>query len=489
MSQPKANEAPQTVPAIQHPDFVLLLMAATLRSVEFMSRAGYRLRPTDFARGGEKGWQLVVTIAVNYWENHRSVIPLNLLLMEIDTRLEDNTEFLDTDAILELKEQVQFLYTVPEEAYPVSWMLEQTQFFLTDRRMRAPARAMAVADSTEIDAAIEAMNQEYRNSRISFATTPQSFVPGKATLNQIARKPTGMIVMDLLTGGGWGAGELVGILGPTGGGKSTLGVQCCGTFARKDAGHHVGYAAFEYPFEPDFQIRFYSFMTAIPHMRLRGHTGFDALDREDRLRIEEEIERYGQFIHPFDMVSGGEKSGSGGVDELRAIFRDCASAGTPLELMVIDQLLPMVTRYMNARGIPSTELTKVIQNMNDPLMKLATDYNATILVLHQASTEALQRPPYARPVPGDSAECKSWPFWMNSCYQLGTRDVNDLCWLKAVKSRSSGLEEAIVRLNGPLCRFDYEPNKFALEGRKFVDLSQVSETGVIDTGATENLRS
>jgi hypothetical protein len=408
--------------------------------------------------------------------------------MEMDVRLEGNPDFLDADELSDLKSQINIVYDIPTETFPTSWLLEQTQLFLTDRRMRRAARDLATADPAELDRRVEELNQQFRDSRISLGTTPQSFVKGKATLVQIPRKSSGIKVIDLLTGGGWGAGETVGLLGPAGGGKSTLGVQCCGKFATIDEGHHVGYFAYEYPFEPDFQIRFYSYLTAIPHTRMRGKTGFETLLPEDQVKIADMIDRYGTFLHPFDMVSGGDKAGSGGVGDIRASLRDMKAAGTPLELIVIDQYLQLVTRHMNANGINSTEKPKVMQDMIDPLMKLANEYQCTILILHQSSTEALQRPPYVRPVPGDAAECKSWAFWMNYCLQLGTRDVNNLCWLKAVKARSSGLEEAIVRLNGPLCRFEHEPNRFQLEGRKFVDQAQQSETGVIDTQVTEELR-
>lgn len=452
--------------AIKQAQFLPLLMVYLLRCQQVVSKAAVYLTPDDFNPESEKVEGLLWLVALEFWAEHKSLIPKPTLELAINAKLESDPEYLDETEIDQLIELVELAYSFKDSDFSPSWMLTQLQYFMDDRRLRDKADAVTSADPDKLDAALLELLKSHTISRISAGETVDYLDENNITLSQLPRDPTGVSGMDEVLGGGVRAGEVYGFLGPSGGGKSLVAVHCTSSRAKRHK--HTAYFAYENPFHPEYTVRFYSVLAGIPRSRVDGKPNIEALDPTDLAKIKAALRECKPYLHGIDMLKRG--AGCGGAQEARSQMLELASKiGEMPSLAVIDQYLPQIDRYVAAHNVKADNVRKLMQQQVDEYMLIATELQTSFLILHQLSPEACAQPPYKRPKMTDSAECKSFAFWMNNCIAMGTQDSEGRCWLVADKARGTAKSAVIARVNGEYQTLEYEADRFRLSGTAFID--------------------
>lgn len=458
------------------PDFPNLILLHAFTSTRFMVTIAPKLEDRDFFDEGERAHKLAWNIARDYFMETRRLIPRAAFETELSARLRGNEDYLsdmDVEA-MQLLLDIGYAPYRPEDLFPER-MIPETSKFMEMRRASPIAAAMAAtADPEEYSRLFEEMTQARRSSVVSSGIRAEGFRPGALNLRQLPRTACGFTPFDELLGGT--RPEVCGLLGPSGGGKSVTAVHFAWEHVRTR--RHTAYFAYENPFNPEYNTRFYGFAAGIPSERIMGRSVEELLP-SDRQRIEEEIEQFGSWFHPFDMLSNSaEGVGFGGVAEVDAQLDQLSSDGCRPDAIVIDQYLPQITRYMASKGLSDDQLRKIMQSTVDDYVRLADKYQTFVLLLHQLNPDAGNKPPYVRPKWGDSAECRSFAFWLQNCLALGTADQQGRAWMIASKVRGGAKGEIIVQLNGGNFRLDYQKDKFRLDHRRFVDVNEEEDRSI-----------
>lgn len=456
-----------------------MLLAHLLRCRDILEKAVNVLRAEDFDRESERGYQLVWAIATMWWPANKKVIPRGILDVELDSRLRLDPMFLSAEELAELRADLDAIYQMAESDLSHDWALEQLQMFVNERRVKPMGQRLLNASPEDVDALALQLAKIHAATRVSSGTSlDHIFQPGNEVIVLEKRDGTGVVYIDELLGGGTRAGEVYGLVGPTGRGKTVAAVQLA--VSKAEFKKHVAYFTYEQEFIPEISTRFYGYMGRLPRRKIEGRKLSD-LDADDLKVIREWETKFGTYIHPVDMKSGGTLVGSGGPDEVFAVLRDFESRGIHIELAIIDQYMPMIDRYIAARSIPSEQRRVIMQQCVQTFMDAAspTRLNTSFLLIHQSSTAACERPPYAKPDLTDSAECRSFPFWLSTCIMMGSQDEKNVGWWVSTKARGAARDGIIVQLDGENYRFVYDATQWRVSNREFVDRFKEEESHAV----------
>ena len=464
--------------SVESSGFPVILLMHMLRSKSFMMRAGYKLVPEDFFREAEVAYQLIVHLAHAYWEQNHDLIPQQVLRVAIADRLERADDFLDDAGVVMLNSTLDTVYTALDEDVTngANWIIEKLPEFLQMRRLQPAIRIMADAPANEIGTQLQGVIDLQRSNVISSGARLDCFLPDKATLTPVQRTPTGINFVDGLLGGGVAPNDLIGLLGPSGGGKTLLSIMLSASLAQRERSAAI--FVYEFPFMPAYQIRYYSYLAALKQSEIKGRS-FETMNPDNRRKIMEALEQVGSYLHPFDMTVRGTTPG---IDGLRANLMtlseeknrsDCQKTNHPA-LVIIDQFIPYINRYLTDRNAKVDFARTYMVRAIDELRMLAFEMKTAILLVNQVDTDANERPAYLRPKITDSAEVKSFAHWMNWCLALGHLDDRlKCCWLKLVKANDAPTADCVLQMNGDAGRFENATGRIEVQGRKFVDTREL----------------
>lgn len=461
---------------INHPDFPGMLLLHMLRSEAFMQKAASRIQVTDFNATTERAVMLGTSIALDFWTQYRQLVSQDAFIIQMGSRLAADPGFLTEMETLELSRLVVEAYRTEEAQLTPQFMLDQFQAFVYERRLRPLAYAITTAQPHNMLGLVEDIQNVKAAATASSGRVVNLFEPGREQMNTRPRTPSGVYFLDHLMGGGIALGEVVGLLGPFGKGKTTLAIQLACEFARNR--QYTTYLSYETDIVPGVSNRMYGYIGGMSRARLQGKQlhELDPADLE-RLRAEEEAWAR-EYLIPVDMKQGSINAGSGGAGEVRAFLREMRDAGKPPKLVILDQYLPMINRYMAARNIKEEQTRIVMQRMVQDFMDIAGEEQCCIVLLHQTSTQKVNASATRKPEAGDSAEAKSFPFWLSTCLGLGTHDGNNRQWLTIIKGRDLAVDSVVIELDGENYRYKWDkdnPNRFRPGANGFVDTLSVSD--------------
>jgi len=278
-------------------------------------------------------------------------------------------------------------------------------------------------------------------------------------------------------GGKFGPGELHGLLGPSGGGKTVMGVSvACGQIR---ANRHVMLCLYEQPAEGDIAERICTHMTETPIDVFRDKALCD-LPEEIQRKITFAQETSGQYLTLVDMLKAG--AGAGGVQEIIQQVEDAIADGERPNLVIVDWFGAMVDR--NHQYHPEVAGDQRYRVLGTQFMDTFNTYSkasgVTFLLLHQLSTEASAKSPGYQPKKTDALEMKTFGYKMDTCSAIGNMNKqNAVCWFCPDKSRRSWAQDTKIRLVGDLQRFvdvkdDYEIRNNTFVPKEVADAEQES---------------
>ncbi len=335
---------------------------------------------------------------------------------------------------------------------------------------------------------------------------PEDWQPTKLDI-----QPTGLQFVDDLMRGGRAPGEVYGIIGCTGVGKTTLGLQLAYSDAMQEQLRY-----FKSPEKEKGQLRyayFFHYEAGKDEMRRRlmvhaaqidrnvledadKHTKplsrtddpstwrdyekqrFKALIAEGKFEAENERmvmakARVSRNMRMIDMSCppGAPKRGMGFVAEAAAIIQLGVQRGMPPSSVYFDYATIMADRHISARNMDKSNLRHLLGGMGDECHRLiAAPYDCCVWILHQLTGEANKFSPHKEQSHADSAESKSFAVNMWFAFTLGTMLTEANCLLfHRSKSRRAGETKGgptrLVRLDGAFGTFDSDTKGWVYNGQ------------------------
>jgi hypothetical protein len=441
-----------------------LLLSHLVRCEQVTQKAVSLLDGTDFNGDNERPFQLIWTIVKEFYQRTHRAMPYEYILAEINRRLEGSSTMSPPDMAL-LEQLLGFIYpagtggervTGSEQFFPdvaLNWL----QRLVDDRKLRPMMTAGdGEGGSINYPELVQTMNRAYAQTRVS-ATTGVSVFDMDDPSNQAVSAPyfhTGIDWFDLVTGGGIRAGDSMGLLAPTSGGKTLAAVQVCTSLAR--CKQYSAYFTYEQPATPDIRDRAISAAGNWEHRRISG------IPREqwdhDTACMVNSLTDFRQYMRVFDMqVNDPAKgiTGAGGVDEIECVLQEEAAAGRRPRFVVIDWISTMARRYMAFHNIEDTQIRSVILGIMSRLKGLAGTYHTTILSLQQLSGDAGAKGTGAKVSHYDAMDCKGFALMMDLCLVIGAKDFDTkLCEITSSKSRNADNAKTFILMDGARNRFN-----------------------------------
>ena len=273
-------------------------------------------------------------------------------------------------------------------------------------------------------------------------------------LSTSIKVPVGVRWIDVLSDGGHSRGEVVGVLGPSGGGKSTTSVQILMAQAKRQ--QHTVLFTYEQSIVGDFAERLYCHLFDDRPIDFFRNTPYSRWSDEDKQIWSERSALIGPYLHVLDFAKKGTEGG-GGVKDVNDALTAMKKKGQDVTYVIIDWLWPMVTRYCALNNLPTDEenLRTTATTMIQALKTIALEHNVIIVIFHQLNTQMNRASPNKKPVITDAMNLRNFSFLMDVCYIIGNRDKNtNVMWLLTDKNRRSGPKEILGRLVGDYCRIE-----------------------------------
>lgn len=268
------------------------------------------------------------------------------------------------------------------------------------------------------------------------------------------RDPIGVSILDELSEGGHSKGETVGIMAPTGGGKTTLAINC--VMEQGIRAQHVALFTYEQGIKGDISERLYCLMFGDRPIDFFRNNKPSEWSAEDIAIYKEKANKIGKYVHVIDYADKKDQ-GYNGIQDIRGVVTKLSEQGCLPRYIIIDWLWPMLMRYCAGHNIPAKEDTyRTLATMffND-LSQLTKEFGLTAITFHQLATDVSRASASYKPKVTDAMGFRSFAYLQDVCYLIGNRDKQtNVCWALTDKSRRGQCKEMLVRLNGEYCRFE-----------------------------------
>lgn len=310
-----------------------------------------------------------------------------------------------------------------------------------------------VRELTDMDAMKRFVQEVTKDvSSAGFATSSNKSKPmlelDKYLVNK-NRLPTGILFLDSFIGGGLAAGELLGVLGGTGGGKTVLATQLMGESAMRK--RHGMLFQYEQGTEGDISERIACYLTGESILNFRDKSPGDHTD-EIRAKLKKAVDEWGRYITIVDMH--GPDAGLGGPEEVIRHIEEAGKAGETPFIVGIDWLGAMVDKHIAFKGRDSKDYIHIAPNFMRAVKGYCDSRGIRLVVFHQLSTEAQGKGSRYKPQAGDAYNFKTFPFYTDIMLQIGKLDTkNNIAWLIAGKNRRGLRPEQLLRLDGEHQKF------------------------------------
>jgi hypothetical protein len=335
--------------------------------------------------------------------------------------------------------------------------------------------------------------------------------------NAIVQVPTDMAFLDNAMDGGPALGEVIVILGPTGGGKTMLGIMAAVNGARYQVqlakkGEPSGYwfyFTYESPVNPDIRSRVMSYAAQINFKEtMKTLKSLDQLSTSDNLkdyekkrweasirsnvpvpgereRYEQQVEQIGDRLKLVDMSGKDNPAvGSKGIEEISRVLQTAVNKGQQPIGIIIDYAGLLVERYMAARNEKvENEFAYLNRFVNNVRVQIAGRFNCICWVLHQLHGDAGAASPTARQHHSKARGARNFADNANFAFNIGTKDEsNNCCIISCTKHRrADGVKEPpIVRIDGQFGAMSPEDATYALDASQQRIVEKKTKELVVD---------
>lgn len=375
-------------PAIK--DYLLICL---LRSESLMQLAAPKLKINYFDKTVERHYAIIWAAALDYYRLNNRLIHKQLLLVDIEQRIDGNPDWQDSRLIGEIEELVKVIYEAKPTDIADNYASEILSTFLKERTV-----IPLLSSNKPLDTLIPEIVQSNALANISTVPSIDVFDLNDPTLHVASppRRPTGFDVFDVMMNGGPRKGDFIVILGPLAGGKTMVSILT----AIKNVvtnNEWTAYFSYEQPIIPEVRERIWVAATGIERKEIEGRVVPSFVipdDIPESERPEKMTDKtYAAIVaastrirklRTFDM-SGTGANGRNGIDDVESVLQQEASQGRRMGAVFIDWAGLMAQRYAETRNITldSSTLSILIAGIGDRCKQLATKYGCWVVLMHQ----------------------------------------------------------------------------------------------------------
>lgn len=451
-------------------DIILLHL---VRSQQVIGRCANIISPEDFSAPGEEHAGIIYDVALEWYKANKTAMPELYMDTALNERIVTMQAYMSDAAITRIYGTVKWIYACDVGELNVAHAINLIQQLVDTRQIRQLAANLGNSqDPEEFTSDMDRLRQAHQSTRLSGVENMNHlFVPGHLSFSNTIRTPTGVPFIDTLFNGGTAAGEMYGILAPTGGGKTTIASMLYCELAKQR--RHAALFSYETELQPQVTNKIYGYMGQIQRDDLRI-TDISEMDPAAADRLTKALALYCPYMHVYDMKKDvGKGIGCGGVPELRNQVDALRQAGTKVEVVIIDQLLSLVDSYVMRTNAAIENRRVYLQGALEELRDMSSEMNCCTFVLHQVDNNAKGSSPMRIPRSGDAAEVKDFENNMTFCLQFGVRDTHSrMSWLSTIKAREGTPQDIVVEMDKDLWQLNWEPDKFKYDSvtKSFIKL-------------------
>lgn len=499
-----------------------MLCAYWARRPLFLAESRQHIRPELFDPVREAHYQLLFSVLCDLQDRKIDVTLLSVLQAVHDRMAQHGAMLLTPQQQADLLRQddhgivYMVFVTIQDSFMSLSHARALLQKFLQERAIANPLRRLLAQGTngaylTALPAVLEfASNQASRLQGIARPLpTPLMPLPGAVLTPPSVFEQTGIGFVDKPLGG-QRQGDSNAIVGPFGGGKSTLASQFICSAARleyADAYLHNRTPRYSVLFtyeEPREKAwpRLVSMATKIRRDKLEALSDWSMLTTQQNMEQYErsltqtagqqlsESERYqanmpwvNTCIRVFDMSGSGSENngGSGGIAEIAACLQRLVDeTGCGIRTVVIDYAEIACRRYMSARNWPEERLRHLLTSWGDEVrMQISERFRCATWSLQQATGEANKYPPWKLLTIADIKECRAFAENLAVCGCIGVEDPTTGCryinWAKMRYRPKTSAPPSLVKVHPQWAELIDVSDRYQLDeiGRRFEERTQM----------------
>lgn len=503
---------PEVTPRLSVDDIEMMLLHI-IRLPNLFIQARNQLKPEHFDNRVEIEyavlWRAVLTVSSKSANKLPENGAVRRLSAEIKRMLNINPDLLITEQLEDLIDNdngfVPWIYSVAENELFETEGRTLLETFLRERTVIDPLKQFIndIGDANPIN--INNMLNSIKEQQLKIQTVRkdpiQVALPDNWEIKPIELTPIHVPFLDAYMGG-QANGEAYGILGPTGVGKTTLGIMIAvegalyqQIIAPSDSEmRHWYFFTFESSVDPEIRSRVISYAAKIDRNVLMKGEKLSTSDTLKKYELERwrdnlkagqkmpgETERY-EAVKPklqrnlwlVDM-SGSDPDnpsvGSGGVEEIADLLAMEADKGKRIGGVVIDYVGIAVKRQLDAAGIAYDQLRHYVGGYGDKVRRLiSAQFKCPAWLLHQFTGEVNKRAPTAKMHHADAAEAKNFADNLWYCFNLGTKSNENVCQMTCTKERRSfsNGHAPLIKIDGAVCAMLPADELYTISGNQIV---------------------
>jgi len=269
-------------------------------------------------------------------------------------------------------------------------------------------------------------------------------------LSTVMKMPLGIDFLDDILGGGAARGELMSLLAPSGGGKTTIGFQLAASCV--DKGRRVVMLGTEQSIKGDLTVRACVLATGRPRSTFRN--GYNSLSQEVLSDLAVSAERWKKNFSYFDFSNKQRVSSLKSVRQLFDPVIRMISEGRPPDLVILDWWGLAKNMLIAGHSLRTdSEIKRMSLNWLHELKSIAENsIDCPLFILHQLAGAVAERGSKHKPSSHSAQGDKDFNNTFDFAFTISKMDLaTQVATLTADKSRGAARTEVEIRLDGAYC--------------------------------------
>lgn len=361
--------------------------------------------------------------------------------------------------------------------------LEYLKQELDDSLQRSLNKAIYSSASFEEVKKLVASGTELKQDLVSAETKTLFVNPllnASRYLKKVPKFPMGVKYFDKVTHGGMAEQEIALIAGLSGGGKSTITIEC--TCAQLLQNQRVAWFTYEQPFDQDLMQRVVAYISGYDLSLVRNmeyeDLPEDVITQFERITAKTADNLMATDFTTDEFIDKDDPDDDGSAYSIEKRLKIWYDQGKVPSYVFVDWLGAAVKSIATRKGTDIGQATNYIAIANDfitDLVKIAKKFKTRVIFFHQLEPALKKSPPSRKPTSVELQHIKSASNWVTYAMVIGKRDSNERCWYICDKCRTGFPSECVIELQGEKARFNLLEGFTPGRDGQFIDVAAIQD--------------